>query len=63
MRRTPNVGSGRVHCSIAQTELLKLQKSGQFPDELVKIEGTQIRCVYVLGISDIKEIELEGRLL
>ncbi len=26
-------------------ELLKLQKSGQFPDELVKIEGTQIHSV------------------
>jgi hypothetical protein len=25
---------------ITQTELLKIQKSGQFPDELVKIEGT-----------------------
>ncbi len=39
-----------------QAELLKLQKSGQFPDEFVKIEG-------VLEITDIKEITLEGRLL
>ena len=30
-------GSGRVHGSIAQAELLKLQKSGQFPDEPVRI--------------------------
>jgi hypothetical protein len=26
-------------------ELLKMQKSGQFPDDLVKTEGAQIRCV------------------
>ncbi len=30
-----------------EAELLKLQKSGQFPDELVKIEGAQIH--YVVG--------------
>ena len=29
--------SGRFHGSIAQAELLKLQKSGQFPDEPVRI--------------------------
>jgi hypothetical protein len=33
-RRTPLGGSGNVHCFNAQAELLKLQKSGQFPDEL-----------------------------
>ena len=39
MRRTRSGGSGSV---FALAELLKLQESGQFPDELVKIEGTQI---------------------
>jgi hypothetical protein len=32
-------GSGTGHGLVAQAELLKLLKSGQFPDELVKIEG------------------------
>jgi hypothetical protein len=27
------------------TFLLKMQKNGQFPDDLVKTEGAQIRCV------------------
>ena len=36
-QRTPRGGSARVHCLIAQAELLKLQKSGQFPDEPVRI--------------------------
>jgi hypothetical protein len=36
-QRTPRGGIGRVHCLIAQAELLKLQKSGQFPDEPVRI--------------------------
>ncbi len=46
MRRTPRGGSGTGHGRIAQAELLKLQKSqGQFPDELVKIEGAQIHYV------------------
>jgi hypothetical protein len=31
--RTPRGGSGTGHGRIALTELLKLQKSGQFPDE------------------------------
>jgi hypothetical protein len=30
-------GSGIVHWWISQDELLKLQKSGQFPDESVRI--------------------------
>ena len=30
---------------ITLVELLKLQESGQFPDESVKIEGSQILCV------------------
>ena len=38
-------GSGTGHGHVGQAELLKLQKSGQFPDELVKIESTQIHCV------------------
>jgi hypothetical protein len=37
--------SGTGHGWIAQTELLKLQKNGQFPDELLKIEGAQIHYV------------------
>jgi hypothetical protein len=41
-----------------------VQKSGQFPDELVKIEGTQIHCVTdVLAIAGKKEMTLKGRLL
>ncbi len=35
-------GSGRVHCLIAQSELLKMKKNGQFPDEIVRIEVIQI---------------------
>ncbi len=50
-----------------QDELLKLQKNGQFPDELVKMKGTEIHYVNVrpsdvLVIGGVKEIELEGRL-
>ena len=68
MRRRLSGGSGTGHGQVAQAELLNLQKSGQFPDELVKIEGTQIHCVVctlpeVLTIPDIKEIELGGLLL
>jgi hypothetical protein len=36
--RKPRVGSGNNHYQIALTELLKLYKSGQFPDEPVRIE-------------------------
>ena len=64
MRRTPRGGSGTGHGWIAQAELLKLPKSGQFPDELVKIQGAQIHYVPdVLAIAGIKEIALEVRLL
>ena len=45
MRRTPRGGSGTGHGQIAQAELLKLQKSGQFPDEPVRIKGAQIHYV------------------
>ncbi len=45
MRRTPHVCSGTGHGHVALTELLKLQRSGQFLDEVVKIEGAQIHCV------------------
>ena len=34
--------SGTDHGDVSEDELLRLQKSGQFPDELVKIEGVQI---------------------
>ncbi len=35
--RTPHDGSGIVHSFIVEVELLKLKKSGQFPDESVRI--------------------------
>jgi hypothetical protein len=35
----------RIQWKVTQDEILKLQKSGHFPDELVKIEGGQIRSV------------------
>jgi hypothetical protein len=35
--RKPRGGSGNTHDQIALTELLKLAKSGQFPDETVRI--------------------------
>ncbi len=64
MRRTPPGGSGTGHDHVAQTDLLKLQKSGQFPDELVKRECAQIHCVSsqtdVLTIAGRKEITLGG---
>ena len=44
-------------------ELLDLQENGQFPDESVKIEDTQIHNGDVLAIVGIKDIGLEGRLL
>jgi hypothetical protein len=54
-------GSGRIHWKLEEVELLKLQKRGQFSDELVKIDDTQIHRVIVLGTGGIKEIVLEGR--
>ncbi len=56
MRRTPHGESDRL---ITSVEVLKCQESGQFPDDPVKIEDTQIRCVDtkdVLTIADIKAI-------
>jgi hypothetical protein len=41
VRRTTLDGNGTGGW-IAQAELLKLQKSGQFPDEPAKIKGAQI---------------------
>jgi hypothetical protein len=37
MRRTTRGGSGRIHWKVAQVELLKFQKRGECPDELVKM--------------------------
>jgi hypothetical protein len=37
-KRKPSGGSGNTHDQMALTELLKLLKSGQFPDEPVSIE-------------------------
>jgi hypothetical protein len=38
-KRKARDGSGNTHDQIALTELQKLQKSGQLPDEPVKIEA------------------------
>ena len=45
VRGIPRVGSGTGHGWIAQAELLKMKKNGQFPDEPVKIKDTQIHYV------------------
>ena len=45
LRRTSRVCSGTDHGRIAQAELLKLQKSGQFPDETVRINDTPVHYV------------------
>jgi hypothetical protein len=37
-----SVGSGKIHRSMTTAELLKMQKIGQFPDDLVKIKVSQI---------------------
>jgi hypothetical protein len=42
----PRGGSGTGHGWIAQAELLKLQNSGQIPDEPVRIKGEQIHNVH-----------------
>jgi hypothetical protein len=39
VRRTPRDGGEGL---IAQAELLKLQESGQFPDEPAKIKGAHV---------------------
>jgi hypothetical protein len=36
---------GRVHGHVTQAELPNMQESGQFPDELVRIEVEQIHYV------------------
>ena len=46
MRRTPRDGSGTGHGHVAQGDLLTPQKSGQFPDELIRIKDAQIHHVY-----------------
>jgi hypothetical protein len=38
-------GSGRVHGRVVQTELVNLQKNGQFPDDPVRIKVTRIHYV------------------
>jgi hypothetical protein len=38
-KRKARGGSGNTHDQIPLTELQKLKKSGQFPDEPVKIEA------------------------
>jgi hypothetical protein len=45
VRRTQRDGSGTVHSSIEEDELLKMQKSGQFADDPVRIKDTQIHNV------------------
>ena len=41
-QRKPRVASGKVHRWITQAELMKFQKSGQFPDDPVRITVQQI---------------------
>jgi hypothetical protein len=41
VRRTSRDGNGSGFKRLPQVELLKLQKSGQFPDESAKIKGAQ----------------------
>ena len=38
-------GSGTGHGDVEKTQILKLLKRGQFPDDLVKKEGSQIHYV------------------
>jgi hypothetical protein len=47
-QRQPRGGGGRIHDLIALTKLLKLQRSGQFPDEPVRIKVRQIHYVTCL---------------
>jgi hypothetical protein len=49
-----NTTRWKWNCYISETELLKMQKRGQFPDEPVKIKDSQIF---------IKELTLGGLLL
>ncbi len=43
-----DTGSGTGVQLCYENELLKLQKSGQFPDDIVKIKGVQIQYVCIL---------------
>ena len=45
VRRTPHTGSGTDHGRIAQVELLKIKKNGQFPDEPIRIKDTPVQYV------------------
>jgi hypothetical protein len=45
LKRKPRGGSGTGHGRFAQAELLKLKKSGQFPDEPVRIKVARIHYV------------------
>ena len=45
MRRRLHDGSGTGHGDVEESELLKLQKNGQFPDDPVRIKVTQIHYV------------------
>jgi hypothetical protein len=47
-QKQPRRGSGIIHDLIVLTKLLKLQKSGQFPDESVRIKVGQIHNVTCL---------------
>ena len=62
MKRTPCGESGGW---FTLPELLKLQESGQFPDESVKIDGTQIHCVdtvlVIVGIKAISDYSKESK--
>ena len=51
-------GSGTGHGLVVETELLKGKKKGWFPDDLVKIEDSQIHCVTELTFIINQENEI-----
>jgi hypothetical protein len=65
VNRKPHDGSGTTHGHVAQAELLKLQKSGQFLDESVNKSHTNSLCNLpdVLGTSRINVTVVGGLLL
>ena len=52
MRRTPRACSGTGHWWIALAELLKLQRNGQFPDELIVYYESIKRELKIRGIYE-----------
>ena len=58
VRRRLRVGSGTDHWSITLAEVLKLQRRGQFPDELVKIPGEGIVIIITTIFSNFVSVSL-----